>query len=213
MEIPTDINTREITASEKEKETAGRIKEMGDQIHESIVLKTDWPSNHPDNKLPILALKVWLEKKDGKRIVMHEYYQKEVSSKATVNARSTLPWKTKRTILVQQTIRILRNCNKNLPWAEVASHLTTMSMRMQYSGYDKKFRHDVITTAIAAFRKMKESDEKGEIPMYRPKMWKRKERQKAKNARKKNWYKKGGYKSVIFVPSTPDSVLMKRSRE
>ena len=213
MTIPANIRSREITADEKEKETANRVKELGDSIDESIVVETDCPSNHADNKLPILDLKVWLEKIDGKRIVVHEFYQKEVSSKATIHARSTLPWKTKHTILVQQSVRILRNCSKNLPWTEVTAHLTNMSMRMQYSGYDKKFRHDVITTALETYRKMRENDEKGETPLYRSKMWKRKERREAKRKRKRNWHKTGGYKSVIFVPSTPDSTLLKRYRQ
>ena len=82
-----------------------------------------------------------------------------------------------------------------------------------YSGYDKKFRHDVITTALASYRKMKENDEKGETPMYRSKMWKRRERREAKRGRKKNWYRKGGYKSVIFVPSTPISTLLRRYQQ
>ena len=38
----------------------------------------------------------------------------------------------------------------------------------------------------------------------------RPERNKLKESKKKTWYKKGGYKSVIFVPCTPDSELMKR---
>ena len=213
MTIPADIRSREITMGEKEKETANKVKELGDTIDESIVVETDCPSNHADNKLPLLDLKVWLEKKDGKRVVIHEFYQKEVSSKTTTHARSTLPWKTKHTILVQQAVRILRNCSQNLPWTEVASHLTYMSMRMQYSGYDKKFRYDVITTALATYRKMRENDEKGETPMYRSKMWNRRERREAKRERKRKWHGKGGYKSVIFVTSTPDSTLLKRYRQ
>ena len=38
----------------------------------------------------------------------------------------------------------------------------------------------------------------------------RPERNKLKESKKKTWYKKGGYESVIFVPCTPDSELMKR---
>ena len=213
VNIPSDIDVKEITMEEKEKETTQKIKEIGDSIHESIVLETDCPSNHNDNKLPILDLKVWLEERNGKHFIMHEFYQKEVSSMAIINARSALAWKTKRTILVQETLRILRNCNKDLPWENTAKHLTIMMMRMQYSGYDQKFRYDVLTTALAAYKKIKENDEKGEAPMYRPKNWRKEERRKIKESKKTTWYKKGGYKSVIFVPCTPKSELMKRFNE
>ncbi|KAK3733048.1 hypothetical protein QZH41_008875 [Actinostola sp. cb2023] len=32
---------------------------------------------------------------------------------------------------------------------------------------------------------------------------------KEKKEKKRSWYKRGGYKSVIFVPATPDSQLKK----
>ena len=208
--IPNDIDMKDITIGQKEKETAMKLKEIGDSVHGSIILETDCPSNHDDNKLPILDLKVWLEEKNGKHFIMHEFYQKEVSSMAVINARSTLPWKNKRTILVQETLRVLRNCSRDLPWEVTSGHITTMMARMQYSGYDQKFRYDVVTTALAAYKKMKEREENGETPMYRPKEWMRPERNKLKESKKKTWYKKGGYKSVIFVPCTPDSELMKR---
>ena len=57
---------------------------------------------------------------------MYEYYMKPVSSVAVVDARSTLPWKSKRTILVQQMIRILRNCSEDLPWETKTKHLNRM---------------------------------------------------------------------------------------
>ena len=140
---------------------------------------------------------------------MHEFYQKDVSSVAIINARSTLPWKTKRTILVQDTLRILKNCHKDLPWKETAKHLSRMMARLQYSGYDHKFRYDVISTALAAYKRVRDNDENGEIPLYRPKGWKSDERRNLKEEKKKNWYKKGGYESVIFIPATPNSELMK----
>ncbi len=211
--IPNDIDTKPLSPDEKELETAERVKEIGNSIHHSIIVETDCPAQHPDKKLPILDLKTWLEDKDKKRIVLYEFYQKDVSSKATINARSTLPWRSKHTILVQQTLRILRNCSRNLQWEITASHLTKMSMRMQYSGFDKTFRYNVISTAIAAFNTILEKAEKEGVPIYRPKNWKREERREMKVLRKKNWYKKGGYRSVIFVPATAESELTKRFNE
>ena len=211
--IPRNVDIRGGTPEVKERNTAELVKRTGDTIHRSIILETDCPSNHPDKKLPILDLKVWIQEANRKRKIMHEFYQKDVSSVATINARSTLPWKTKRTILVQDTLRIMRNCHKDLPWEETSKHLSRMMMRLQYSGYDKKFRYDVVSTAIAAYRRIKEMDENGDIPMYRPKEWRRDERRKMKEAKKKNWYKRGGYESVIFVPCTPNSELIRKMKE
>ena len=50
--------------------------------------------------------------------------------------------------------------------------------RMQFSGYEKKFKGEVVKSAFKAYRTIIEKDERGEQPLYRPKMWKRVERQK-----------------------------------
>ena len=198
--VPSSVDISGGTIETKEKKTAEIVKRY---IHKSIMLETDCPSNHPDNRLPILDIKVWLQEANRKRKVMLAYYQKEMSSVATIIVRSTLPWKSKRTTVTQDTLRIMRNCHQNLPWEETAGHLSRMMMRLQYSGYDKKFWYNVITTALAAYEKRKGEEEEGEVRMHRPKEWRKVERRKAKEAKRKNWYKKGGYKAVIFVSSTP----------
>ena len=138
---------------------------------------------------------------------------KSVASVALIDARSTIPWKSKRTILVQQTLRILRNCSEDLPWDITKKHLDQMMRRMQYSGYNQKFRYEVLTSAFNGFEKMKEKDENGEQPLYRSKQWRKEERRIEKESKKKNWYKNGGYDSVIFVPCTQESKLMKKLQE
>ena len=71
------------------------IKQIGNDIHPSIQLEVDYPSEHQDQKLPIRDLKVWLEtrgKKIGNQdvdvsVIMYEFYSKEMASKAVINAR------------------------------------------------------------------------------------------------------------------------------
>ena len=57
---------------------------------------------------------------------------------------------------------------------------------------------------------MKDDDRSGERPMYRPKGWKRKEREKEKIKTKVTCHEKDGSVSVIFVPATPGSQLQKQ---
>ena len=82
--------------------------------------------------------------------VLHEFYYKDVASKTVVNSRSAIHEKAKRTILTQEVIRIMRNCSRLLPWKEVCGHIDEFCMRMQYSGYTKAFRAQVIRTALHA---------------------------------------------------------------
>ena len=46
--------------------------------------------------------------------------------------------------------------------------------------------------------------------LYRVREWNRKEREQQKAKKKRDWYKKGGYDSVIFLPATPALSLTKK---
>ena len=58
-----------------DKRTMKIIMDIGNSIHKSIQLTTDYPSEHKDNKIPILDLKVWTERKNSKTMVLHEFYK------------------------------------------------------------------------------------------------------------------------------------------
>ena len=194
------------------------VQRMGNEVHSSIELTFDCPTRNTDRKMPILDLKVWLASifdettHESRVLVLHEYYHKDVASRAVISARSAVPWRDKRTILTQEVLRVLRNCSKYLPWSEVCAHVETYCARMQFSGYDKRFRTQVVRSALNAYDKMVEKDANGEEPMYRPRSWKRVERAKSRRAKMSEWFKGGGQgnETVIFVPATPDSELKRR---
>ena len=191
------------------------VQSIGNSIHSSIELEVDYPSRHGDGKLPILDLKVWVEKKN--RVAdsalereVNVFCYKEVSSRSVVNARSALPWNCKRTILTQEVLRILLNCSRELPWENVVPHVNHMMLRLQYSGYDRKFRTEVVKSALNAYNRLIELDASGETPLYRPREWRKLDRAREKRRKREIWYKKGGFDTVIFVPATPGSQLKHR---
>ena len=90
----------------------------------------------------------------------------------------------------------------------VTVHANNMVLWMQYSGYSKKFWHEVENAALKAYDKIHRKADCGDkSTLYRPYDWNRDERDKAKRNEVGSWYLKEGYESVIFVPSTPDSIL------
>ena len=153
----------EIDQRREPDERAMRLfQSIANSIHSSIQMEIDYPSCHDDRKLPILDLKVWISERNNLRrdqertfIVLHEFFSKEVSSKCVIGARSAIPWNSKRTILTQEVLRILLNCSTDLPWEMVVGHLEQMMARMQYSGYDKKFRIEVLRSALKAYERFK----------------------------------------------------------
>ena len=99
------------------------------------------------------------------------------------------------------------HCSRNLPWDAVRKHINGFMMKMQLSGYEQGFRYEVTKSAINAFETMMENEERGIRPIHRPKDWHRVERVEEKERKRRNWYKRGGFDSVLFVPSTPDGKL------
>ena len=222
------VNEKQKSESEREKEGMEMFKRIGDSIDECIKLEVDYPSKHDDGKMPLLDVKVWLQEQDyrdkeynrdtsineqervRKKEIRYEHYRKSMASKMTVHARSAIPTSQKRNILTQEVIRILKNCSQELPWQVKADHLEHLSLRLQYSGYDKKFRREVINSGIKAYRQMEENDKQGKIPLHRNREWKKNERERQKRKKKEDWFKKGDYESVIFIPATPQGKLKKK---
>ena len=79
---------------------------------------------------------------------------------------------------------------------------------LKNSGYSKNFRAEVLMSGLAGYRKILAADKSGVRPMYRLKKWQVTARRKDKQKKQKNWLGKF-WKSCIFVPPTPGSVLKK----
>ena len=96
------------------------VREVANNIHTSIQVTNDFPSKNVSKKMPILDLRVWTANlyneitQEEEYNIMHEYFYKEVASRAVIDARSAVPWKMKRTVLTQEIVRILRNGSRKM---------------------------------------------------------------------------------------------------
>ena len=130
----------------------------------SIQLTADVPPNYSDGRVPILDLKCWVaevETEEGKCcMILHEHYVKVVSSQTVIHRNSAMSLSSKRTILTQQCLRIMLNFNTHIGWETMSEHLSFYTARMQVSGYGHSLRLEIVKSAIGAYNKMKEADEK-----------------------------------------------------
>ena len=67
------------------------------------------------------------------------------------------------------------------------------------------------------FKKIVEEDKNGTKPLYRSRSWDRKNRLESQENKRINWYSNKSntgkvYKTILFVPPTPGSVLLKELR-
>ena len=183
------------------------VQRVANTIHPSIRVTIDYPSNHVDGKLPVLDTKQWIE--NGK--LMHTYYSKPMSSKYVVMESSALPEKVRTSILIADLLRIMRCVSPNCEETERTLHLQHYMRRMQFSGYSQEQRVTVYKAAKKKYNTQLEDSKNGTGPLYRSKDWKRAERNKEKQQKKRSWC--GTTDSTFFIDATPGSQLSKQCQE
>ena len=105
----------------------------------------------------------------------------------------------KKNVMVNEVMRILRNCNEYCPWEVAASHISYFMKRLQFSGYDQAFRYEVVKIALKKHHK----NTGGELP-----------NQSQANNKKRKWFQKNGEKdAVMFVQATKDEQLKKEIQQ
>ena len=196
-----------------DEEIARKISLIADTIDPSIKSTYDFGSKYADKRLPMLDLKMWIEKdRNGIWRIMHSHYMKEVSSKYLIYQRSCHPSNMKLSVLVNEGLRICRNISIHLPWDESRQHLQEFVRRMHFSGFDEHMRAKVLSKVLDKNEeRMKKFSEIGR--MYRSRSEQYNEKRKAKEGRKNNWYDRTKYDGVMFVDVTENSVLLKEVRK
>ena len=191
-----------IEADTDDETTMARVQNVANSIHPSIQVSIDYPSKHPDGKLPVLDTKQWIE--DGK--LFHTYYSKPMSNKFVVMASSAISDRSKHNILVADLLRVMRCVSPQCDPIERQRHVQEFIYRMQVSGYNQEQRVLVYKAAKSKYDQQMKNHQDKVSPMYKSKQWRRAQRQHDKSAKKKNWYG-DKFDAVYFVQATPGSQL------
>ena len=203
-----DIDDQQVPEDER---MAKILLSIANSIMPCVVMEGDWPSKNTDSKMAILDMKVWIDQNGD---ILYEHYEKDVSSKTVLHARSAHSAACKKGVHTQEVLRRLLNSSKRLNWeTETAPVITDYMLRMKSAGYTEKYRAEVLQHAFSIYDKKLEEERNGVRPMYRPKSWKKKERRETKRNKKLNWATSKGHIAPIFVPTTPGSVLLKQMRK
>ena len=111
-------------------------------------------------------------------------------------------------------IRRILNCSSKLNWErDTAPVITEYMLRMKIAGYGEKYRENVVRKALFIYKKKVKDDKQGVRPIFRPKFWKREERKKQKEIKKKEWGTKKGHIAPILIPTTPGGKLARMMKE
>ena len=140
--------------------------------------------------------------------ILFQHYEKPSSSHKIMHVNSAQSVSCRNSVHTQEILRRLLNSSPLLNWkTEVAPVLSMYMARMKHSGYPEKYRVDTLVRALRIYDKMKEDDQKGQRPIYRPKDWNIVARKKEKERKKYDWSTRGGHIAPIFIPPTPNSEL------
>ena len=84
------------------------IQKIANDIDPMIQLTVDTPCNYADGKMPVLDVKVNVNRSEKNRIDF-EFFEKPTKNPRVILADSALSHSSKRTILTQECLRRLRN--------------------------------------------------------------------------------------------------------
>ena len=182
--------------------TALVMQDIANSVCEFTSFKTDFPSAHSTGWMPLLDIQVRVEEDNS---VGWKFFQKEVSSPFTILNSSALPGKVKRISLIQEGLRRLRNTRPSLVPALRKDLMESLAETMMISGYPEPFRAGVVQSAVVGYHRLAMACQRGERPLYRPRLWQKKARRKTKKLKRAAWHRPAD--SVLFVPATPNAEL------
>ena len=93
------------------------ICQIANTIENMISMTYDVPSKHEDHRVPMLDLKVWLNKEDNEKIY-YCYYEKPTKCPFVMSKESAMPTSKKIEFLSQETFRRLHNTKKEIAESE-----------------------------------------------------------------------------------------------
>ena len=149
------------------------IRDIADSMDDMIKFTVDWPGNHESGKIPILEIQASINK-DKQNKIEFEFYEKPTKNQRVIMSESAIPSQQKRTILTQECLRRLRNTQVGLDKKVQVKHLNKFMVNMKNSGFNAKYRKEILDSAYKAFDEMVKADESGLKPLYRDKNWNKK---------------------------------------
>ena len=185
------------------------LKLIANSITRMINWEIDLPENYTDNMIPVLDLKVGLVSSDRQAPIKHYYYRKPMSSQLVLTGTSSMPAKVKRSILINEGLRRIRNNCLSGSFLRNIETLRDFNIAMSVSGHCERFRLEVTDKVIQKYQFQLDNHENGSTPFYRNKFERAefKEKHKLRYKTKSGWHERFGFRAVLNVPPTPQSKL------
>ena len=135
----------------------------------SIVVKVDYPSNHENNRLPVLDMEFWIGQVEVngelKHQILYSHYMKPVSGRYVIHKDSAISYNTKLNILTNELTRVMRNLSPRVTTEEKQQHIQYFVHRLQFSGYNIEERIKVYKKSRIKFQERQNNEISGSTPL------------------------------------------------
>ena len=99
-----------------------------------------------------------------------------MATRKVVHAKSALPTRVKRSILLEEGSRRLRNCSPELEWEDKVVHLNRLSSEMKNSGHSESFRRTILQRVVSKYENSLSNHQEDKVNMYRTREERKKKR-------------------------------------
>jgi hypothetical protein len=192
------------------------LQAIANSVCPEIQMTFDVPSLHKNKKLPVLDLDIWIGMSEsGHQTVRHTFYKKSVSSPYTILERSAISASVKRNTHLQEALRRMKCCDSSAPWIDRAFHLSGWCNMLRISGYNVRYRFNILKGAILRYEEMRRLESVGEIENYyrNRKQMTQATIMKGGKASASTWFMRGETTSVLGTAATPASSLRDKLQE
>ena len=168
------------------------LRQIADSVTKMIKWEADWPDKHSDIQIPVLDLKIFIDRQDRGELIKHRFYQKPVKNKSLVSANSGMLHRIVFATLVEEDSRRLCNTSPSLLEEEQKDLIREFNawLWLMKAEHKETFRMKVTKAAINKNKKRMDYEDKGLRRLYgsREEIAKHKEETKQRRT-KDGWYK------------------------
>ena len=128
-----------------------------------------------------------------------------MASEYLITQRSAMSNKVKRETILQEGLRIMRNCDEFTSRLERQEELSKFSNRMRVSGYSQKFRQEMLKGVVERWDKVEQEVREGTRIKYRNRREIREQKAKSGGRSSATWFMKGETSGTVILPITVNS--------
>ena len=179
------------------------LLKIANTLDSDIQLTMDVPSQNEGGKMPVLDLNVWV----SQNVVRHSFYSKPMASPLAIMYKSALSAKSKCVSLLQEGLRRLRNLDSLATDMEKQEILSQFMAKLLWSGYDHKFRHQLLEGILKRANEIEKEISDGDRVRYRSRGQILSQKKQSIGKHTSTWFLRGDVQNTFKVQATPNSRL------